>query len=80
MLFRSDIFKVALVRLDRILEPASLGRVVLQVHDEVILEVPPERMDEASEQVLEAMSGAFDLRVPLEVNMSHGSSWAAAKG
>jgi len=53
---------------------------VLQVHDEVILEVPPERMDEASEQVLEAMSGAFDLRVPLEVNMSHGSSWAAAKG
>ena len=76
----ADIFKVALVRLDRILEPASLGRVVLQVHDEVILEVPPERMDEASEQVLEAMSGAFDLRVPLEVNMSHGSSWAAAKG
>ena len=30
--------------------------------------------------VLEAMSGAFDLRVPLEVNMAHGASWAAAKG
>ena len=31
-------------------------------------------------QVLHAMSGAFDLRVPLEVNLSHGASWAAAKG
>ncbi|MFV0316881.1 MAG: DNA polymerase I [Microthrixaceae bacterium] len=76
----ADIFKVALVRLDQILEPTELGRIVLQVHDEVILEVPPARMEETSEVVLGAMSGAFDLRVPLEVNMSHGPSWAAAKG
>jgi DNA polymerase-1 len=77
----ADIFKVALVRLDADLEASGLGsRLILQVHDEVILEVPPDERDHADELVLHAMSGAFDLRVPLEVNLSHGASWAAAKG
>ena len=52
----------------------------MQVHDEVILEVPPEEREVAEQVVLAAMSGAFDLRVPLEVNLSRGSTWAAAKG
>lgn len=77
----ADIFKVALVRLDADLEASGLGsRLILQVHDEVILEVPPDEREQADELVLHAMSGAFDLRVPLEVNLSHGASWAAAKG
>jgi DNA polymerase-1 len=77
----ADIFKVALVRLDADLEASGLGsRLILQVHDEVILEVPPVEREQADELVLHAMSGAFDLRVPLEVNLSHGASWAAAKG
>lgn len=77
----ADIFKVALVRLDADLEASGLAsRLILQVHDEVIVEVPPEERDRADELVLHAMSGAFDLRVPLEVNLSHGASWAAAKG
>jgi len=77
----ADIFKVALVRLDRSLESGLLGsRVILQVHDEVILEVPPQHHDEAVAVTLDAMSGAFDLRVPLEVNLSSGASWADAKG
>jgi DNA polymerase I len=77
----ADIFKVALVRLDEALaERGSGSRLILQVHDEVILEVPPEERAVTDELVLEAMSGAFDLRVPLEVNLSHGDSWAAAKG
>ncbi len=77
----ADIFKVALVRLDADLAASGLGsRLILQVHDEVILEVPPEERQRADELVLNAMSGAFDLRVPLEVNLSHGDSWAAAKG
>ena len=77
----ADIFKVALVRLHRSLEESDLGsRLILQVHDEVILEVPPEQRAATDEIVLDAMSGAFDLRVPLEVNLSHGDSWAAAKG
>ncbi len=77
----ADIFKVALVRLDVELGRRALGaRIVLQVHDEVILEVAPAERAAADEVVLHAMSGAFDLRVPLEVNLSHGDSWAAAKG
>ncbi len=77
----ADIFKVALIRLDRGLDAAgATSRLILQVHDEVICEVPPADLDTVTATVLEAMSGAFDLRVPLEVNLSHGDSWAAAKG
>jgi DNA polymerase I len=46
----------------------------------VLVEVPPDERDAAEEAVRFAMSGAFDLRVPLEVNLSRGTSWAAAKG
>jgi DNA polymerase-1 len=77
----ADIFKVALVRLDRELDQTGLrSRLILQVHDEVILEVPPDERDAATAVVTDAMSGAVDLNVPLEVNLSFGSSWAAAKG
>ena len=76
----ADIFKVALVRLDRKLEQANLGsRLILQVHDEVLLEVPPEEEDQAARVVEDAMSGAADLTVPLEVNLTFGQSWADAK-
>ncbi|CAI8308640.1 MAG: DNA polymerase I [Acidimicrobiales bacterium AG-410-I20] len=77
----ADIFKVALIRIDEHIENNSLSsRLILQVHDEVILEVPPEEKDEALEKVPEIMQNAFDLRVDLEVNMSFGSTWADAKG
>ena len=77
----ADIFKVALVHLDTALGTEGLDSlVILQVHDEVILEVPPEQWQATEDVVLAAMSGAFDLRVPLEVNLSRGDSWAAAKG
>ena len=77
----ADIFKVALVRLDAALERDQLeSQVILQVHDEVLLEVPPAERELATAVTLEAMSGAFDLRVPLAVNLSYGDSWAAAKG
>ena len=77
----ADIFKVALVHLDAAIDEQGLeSKLILQVHDEVILEVPPQERDIAEKVVLAAMSGAFDLRVPLEVNLSRGSTWAAAKG
>ncbi|HZN13544.1 MAG TPA: DNA polymerase I [Acidimicrobiales bacterium] len=77
----ADIFKVALVRLDEGLEQAKLeSRLVLQVHDEVILEVPPAEKDAAAKVTLDAMRGACDLCVDLEVNVSWGDTWAAAKG
>jgi DNA polymerase I len=77
----ADIFKVALVRLDSALEAGALSsRLVLQVHDEVLLEVPPDEESSASTIVLDAMRGAASLSVPLEVNLSWGSTWADAKG
>ena len=92
----ADIFKVALVRLDARLGPAGpaepgdqagtrhrrdmSSRLVLQVHDEVILEVPPEEEEAAALAVAEAMTGAAELRVPLTINLSWGDTWADAKG
>jgi DNA polymerase I len=76
----ADIFKVALVRVDHRLDEHGLAsRLVLQVHDEVILEVPPAEREAATALVLDAMAGAFALRVPLEVNLSFGATWADAK-
>ncbi|MGQ0616444.1 MAG: DNA polymerase I [Acidimicrobiia bacterium] len=77
----ADIFKVALVRLDEALDLAGLAsRITLQVHDEVLVEVPPEETDQATVLTTEVMAGAATLRVPLEVNLSFGATWADAKG
>jgi DNA polymerase-1 len=77
----ADIFKTALVRLDRELEEATLSsRLVLQVHDEVIVEVASGEEEEVSRLTESALTGAADLNVPLTVSMATGSSWGAAKG
>jgi DNA polymerase-1 len=77
----ADIFKVALVRLDRAIEEAGLrSYVVLQVHDEILVESPQDEQDRVRAVIIETMRGAAQLRVPLEVNMSSGRTWAAAKG
>ncbi len=76
----ADIFKVALVRLDAALrERGAASRLVLQVHDEVILEVPPEEHDEIGHLTVDTMRDAAELRVPLEVNVAFGRTWADAK-
>ena len=76
----ADIFKVALVNLDkRIMEEQLKSRIVLQVHDEVILECPTKELLKVQDLTVEIMSAAFDLLVPLEVNISSGQSWADAK-
>lgn len=76
----ADIFKVALVRLDDRLRAEGMeSRVVLQVHDEVILEVPAGEKKKAEQVVLDELRNAFKLNVPLEVNLSFGDTWADAK-
>ena len=76
----ADIFKVALVRLDDALEDRGLSsRIVLQVHDEIILESPHAETEAASELTLAVMRGAFELRVPLEVDLNTARTWAGAK-
>ena len=77
----ADIFKVALVELDKALDDQDLAsEVILQVHDEVVLEVPDGELDAARKLVVDVMANAFDLRVPLDVNLADGPTWAAAKG
>jgi DNA polymerase I len=77
----ADIFKVALVRLDRDLEAEKLGsRLVLQVHDEVIVEVAPGEEHDVHRLTESALTGAADLKVPLTISVATGPSWAAAKG
>jgi DNA polymerase-1 len=77
----ADIFKVALVRLTAALEDSQMdSQLILQVHDEVLLDVPPAEHDRAAEVVVDTMTGAVDLSVPLEVNLAFGPSWADAKG
>ena len=77
----ADIFKVALVNIDRALESGDMrSRLILQVHDEVILEVPEPERAAAAELVRREMCTACDLRVPLVVHLAFGTSWAAAKG
>ena len=76
----ADIFKVALVRLDRALSERRLrSRIVLQVHDEVLVETPLEEADEVAPLTEEVMTGAAELSVPLKVHVARGDSWADAK-
>lgn len=77
----ADLFKRALVRLDAALEDGGFrSDLVLQVHDEVIVDVDPEEADPVAALTEEALVGAATLRVPLAVAMSWGASWAEAKG
>ena len=77
----ADLFKVAIVRIDEALVAGGYdSRLVLQVHDEVILEVPDDERELVGDLVVRLMQGAADFDVPLEVNVSWGDTWAAAKG
>ena len=76
----ADLFKVALVRLDAGLEEGGLASdLVLQVHDEVLVDVVPDEAEQVAALTEEALTGAADLKVPLKVAMAWGSSWAEAK-
>ena len=76
----ADIFKIALIRIDAALSDAALSsRLVLQVHDEVIVEAPSSERLKVESLVLEIMQNATALDVPLAVNSAWGSTWAEAK-
>jgi DNA polymerase I len=77
----ADIFKVALVRLDQaLLDGHHRSRIVLQVHDEVVVEVVPEEDQVVRALTVDTMMSAALLDVPLEVNVSWGANWGEAKG
>jgi DNA polymerase-1 len=77
----ADIFKVALVRIHAALSDSHVAsQLILQVHDEVLVEVPEGERETVGPIVIDIMRDAAQLDVPLEVNVSWGASWASAKG
>ncbi|MCT2154865.1 DNA polymerase I [Corynebacterium sanguinis] len=73
----ADIIKVAMIRVDRALEPFA-SRVLLQVHDELVVEVAPGELTGVREIVEREMDSAITLRVPLEVSAGTGENWDEA--
>lgn len=72
----ADLIKMAMVRLQEELEKIGLPQaMLLSVHDELVLEVPPERLQEAGRLVEKVMFGVYPLAVPLKVDLETGPNW-----
>jgi DNA polymerase-1 len=72
----ADIIKIAMVRLHRALKERGLrSRIVLQVHDELVLEVPEDELSTVAPLVKEIMEGAYELKAPLKVELEVGKNW-----
>jgi DNA polymerase-1 len=72
----ADIVKIAMIRLyDRLAREGSRARMLLQVHDELLLEVPRADVEAVSKIVREEMEGAVKLDVPLTVEIKSGNDW-----
>ncbi|MER5465618.1 DNA polymerase I [Streptomyces sp. NPDC002668] len=75
----ADIVKIAMLNVDRALREAKLStRLLLQVHDEIVLEVSPGERDRVEELVRREMSSAVSLRAPLDVSVGVGPDWESA--
>jgi DNA polymerase-1 len=75
----ADIIKIAMIRVDDWLQTNRPGaRLIMQVHDELVLEVQEEKLGEVRDAVIEHMSGAADLAVPLVVDAGSGLDWDTA--
>ncbi len=76
----ADIIKLAMVRLDKELTERNMKtKMVLQVHDELVFEVPKEEEEEAIKLVREVMENIYPLKVKLKVDIKLGSNWNEAK-
>lgn len=74
----ADIIKRAMLRIDAWLKETSGIHMIMQVHDELVFEVPEDRLDEAKERIAAEMSAAAELAVPLEVDVGVGMNWDEA--
>lgn len=72
----ADLIKLAMLRIDKLFEKKSFqGFMVLQIHDELIFELPDEEIEEAIPLIREAMENVWELKVPLLVDVSIGKNW-----
>ena len=76
----ADVFKLAMIQLDQALDAAGSGaRMLLTVHDELVLEVPVDEREATERIVRDVMEHVAELRVPLVVDVGFGPNWASAK-
>lgn len=76
----ADIIKLAMIRTYKALQEAGLkSRMLLQVHDELVLEVPQEELSQVKDLIKQAMEQAAELQVPLTIDINAGKNWAEAK-
>ena len=76
----ADIIKLAMVRVDnRLINEGLKSKLILQVHDELIVEAHKDEVDKVKQILSEEMQSAMELNVPLKVDMSTGHSWYDAK-
>jgi DNA polymerase-1 len=76
----ADLIKVAMVRLHkRIIEEDRPMKMLLQIHDELVFEIPAEHVEAEAAVIREEMEGAMDLVAPLKVDVSWGENWYEAK-
>jgi DNA polymerase-1 len=76
----ADLIKIAMIRIDARLRREQLtSRMLLQVHDELVFEAPPEELDALRNVIREEMEGAAELSVPLVVDIGVGANWVETK-
>jgi DNA polymerase-1 len=76
----ADIMKIAMIRVDKRLHEEGLkARIILQVHDELLVETPIEEQEQVNQLLREEMEAAAHLSVKLEVSVSDGNSWYETK-
>ena len=76
----ADLIKLAMIKIDQMMKEANVAsRMILQVHDELIFDVPEEEVEIMKQLVTEGMVTAMKLKVPLTVECSIGSDWYEAK-
>ena len=77
----ADIMKLAMINVDLALRDSGLdSKMILTVHDELVFEVPTDEIDVATELVRREMTGVCEMKVPLAIDVSTGTTWADAKG
>jgi DNA polymerase-1 len=76
----ADIIKIAMVRVhDRLQEEGLSSRLILQVHDELLIEAKKDEVTQVERILQEEMEQAADLKVALEIDMHQGNNWYEAK-
>ena len=76
----ADILKLAMIKIDKLLKEHNLKtKILLQVHDELIFDVPESELEIIKSLVKETMESIYTLKVPLKVEINYGKDWYEAK-